>query len=108
MDSTISRLDLLTKDQTVVVSSLMPGYSDSWAVTSKGILFLAMASEPVIKFHDFATGKETTIADFNGELPPVGLSGFSISPDERTLFLVRADPISANIQATNLVAALKR
>jgi Tol biopolymer transport system component/DNA-binding winged helix-turn-helix (wHTH) protein len=108
MDSTISRLDLLTKNQTVVVSSLMPGYSDSWAVTSKGILFLTMASEPVIKFHDFATGKETMIADFNGELPPVGLSGFSISPDERTLFLVRADPISANIQATNLVAPLKR
>jgi hypothetical protein len=82
-----SRLDLLTREQTFIVGSLMPGYSDSWVVTSKGILFLKMESGPVIKFHDFATGKETTISDFNGDLPPVDLSGFSISPNERTLFV---------------------
>jgi hypothetical protein len=105
MDSTISRLDLLTKQQTVIVSSLMPGYSDSWVLTSKGILFLKMESVPIIKFHDFATGKETTVTDFNGDLPPVGLSGFFISPDERTLFVVRADPVAANIQAINLSAS---
>jgi Tol biopolymer transport system component/DNA-binding winged helix-turn-helix (wHTH) protein len=108
MDSTISRLDLLTRQQTVVVASLMPGYSDCWVVTSKGILFLGMESEPVIKFHSFATGEETTLAEVRGGLPPVGLSGFSVSPDERTLFLVRADPVSTNIQATNLSARRKR
>jgi Tol biopolymer transport system component/DNA-binding winged helix-turn-helix (wHTH) protein len=102
MDSTISRLDLLTKEQTVIVSSLMPGYSDSWVLTSKGILFLKMESVPIIKVHDFATGKETTIAAFNGNLPPVGLSGFFVSPDERTLFVVRADRVQADIQAMNL------
>jgi Tol biopolymer transport system component len=104
MDSTISRLDLLTKKQTIIVDSVMPGYSDSWVVTSKGILFLKEESGPVIKFHSFATGKETTVAEVNWGLPPVGLSGFALSPDERTLFLVRADPVSANIQATSLTS----
>ena len=102
MDSTICRFDLSTRQQTVIVSSLMPGYSDSWVLTSKGILFLKMESVPTIEFHDFATGKETPIADFNGDLPPVGLSGFFISPDERTLFAVRADPVPATIQAIEL------
>jgi Tol biopolymer transport system component/DNA-binding winged helix-turn-helix (wHTH) protein len=108
MDSTISRLDLLTGQQTVVVASLMAGYSDCWVVTSKGILFLKMEAGPVIKFHSFATGKETTLTEEGGGLPPVGLSGFSVSPDERTLFLVRADPVSTNIQATNLSGGMKR
>jgi Tol biopolymer transport system component/DNA-binding winged helix-turn-helix (wHTH) protein len=108
MDSTISRFDLVTRQQTVVVDSLMPGYSDCWVLISKGILFLKMESEPVIKFHSFATGKETILAEVSGDLPPVGLSGFSVSPDERTLFLVRADPVSTNIQATNLSGRMKR
>jgi Tol biopolymer transport system component/DNA-binding winged helix-turn-helix (wHTH) protein len=107
MDSTISRLDLLTKQQAVVVSSLIPGYSDCWAVTSGGILFLRMEAGPVIKFHSFATGKETILAQVSGDLPPVGLSGFSVSPDERTLYLVRADQVSTNIQATNLSDGMK-
>jgi hypothetical protein len=108
MDSTISRFDLLTRQQTVVVASLMPGYSDCWVETSKGILFLGMEAGPVIKFHSFATGKETILAEISGGLPPVGLSGFSVSPDEGTLFLVRADPVSTNIQATSLSGRMKR
>lgn len=106
MDSTISRLDLQTRQQRVVVTSLMPGYSDCWGLTSKGILFLTMEARPVIKFHSFATGKETTLTEIIGALPPVGLSGFSISPDERTLFVVRADRVSANIQATSLAVMM--
>jgi Tol biopolymer transport system component len=102
MDSSISRLDLVTRQQQVIVSSLMPGYSDSWALTSKGIIFLKMESVPVIQFYDFDTGKEATIDAFKGGLPPVGSSGFFISPDEQTLFIVRDDSVSANIQATKL------
>jgi hypothetical protein len=41
------------------------------------------------------------MAQFSGILPPVGLSQFSISPDEKTLFVVRADPVSANIESIN-------
>ncbi len=62
---------------------------------------------PIIELHEFATGKETAVTKFNGNLPPVGLSQFSISPDERTLFVVRADPVSANIQSADLAAVAK-
>jgi Tol biopolymer transport system component len=108
MDPTISRLDLETGNQTVVVSSIFPGYSDSWALTQKGILFLKMESgHLLIKLHDLTTQNEITVAEFAGSLPPVGLSGFAISPDERTLFVVRGDPISANIQAIDVPLATK-
>ncbi len=108
MDSIISRLDLLSGKQTVVVNSLAQGYSESWALTSKGVVFLKMNSDgPIIELHEFATGKETAVTKFNGNLPPVGLSQFSISPDEQTLFVVRADPVSANIQSADLAAVAK-
>lgn len=99
MSSTISRLDLRAHHQEVVLDSLMPGYRDCWALTSKGIIFLTETSgRPMIAFHDFATGKERDIAEFIGDLPPVGMSGFTVSPDERYLMVVRAEPVSANIQ----------
>ena len=103
MDSIISRFDLQTMNQTIVLESLAQGYSESWALTNKGIIFLKMESDgPSIAFHDFATGKETSRTKFKGNLPPVGLSQFSISPDEKILFVVRADPVSANIQSAYL------
>ena len=103
MDSTISRLDLITGNQIVVLDSLAHGYSESWVLTAKGIVFLKMESNgPTIAFHEFATGRETTVTRFKGGLPPVGLSQFAISPDERTLFMVRADPVSADIQSAYL------
>jgi Tol biopolymer transport system component/DNA-binding winged helix-turn-helix (wHTH) protein len=108
MDSIISRLDLLTRKQTVVVDSLAQGYSESWALTAKGIIFLKMDSGgPTIAFHEFATGRESVVTRFKGSLPPVGLSQFSISPDERTLFVVRADPVSADIQSAYLTSFAK-
>jgi Tol biopolymer transport system component len=99
MDTTVSRLDLSTGHQEVVVRSLIPGYRDSWTLTVRGIFFLtAQSGKPAIAFHDFATGRERNIAEFPGPLPPVATSRFSISPDEQRLLVVRADPAFANIQ----------
>jgi Tol biopolymer transport system component/DNA-binding winged helix-turn-helix (wHTH) protein len=104
MDTVISRLDLLTRKQIVVLDSLALGYSESWALTSKGIIFLKMdTGEPIIALHEFAKGREIAVAKFKGSPPPVGLSQFAISPDERTLFVVRADPVSADIQSAYLL-----
>jgi Tol biopolymer transport system component/DNA-binding winged helix-turn-helix (wHTH) protein len=109
MDSTISRLDLETGSQAVVVDSLAPGYSESWALTSRGILFFRMSAKGAeITFHDFATNGEKSIAQFSGNLPPVGLSQFSISPDEKILYVVRADPVSANIESANIDQHIER
>ena len=103
MASTIARLDLSTGRQEVAVNSLIPGYSESWALTSRGIIFLGEQSgRPAIIFHDFTTGKQQRISDFIGELPPVGMSEFSLSPDEHRLLVVRADPAFAQIQTTTL------
>jgi hypothetical protein len=105
MEPTISQLDLQTTRQTIVVSSLIPGYYDSWALTSKGILFLKEEDgKPTISFYDIVTHKVRTIAEFDGNLPSVGLSGFSVSPDERSLLVVRAEPVFSNIQSIVLDA----
>ena len=53
-------------------------------------------------FHDLATGQERPVSPFAGNLPPVGLSHFSASPDEKKLYVVRADPVFSNIESTNL------
>ena len=107
MNTTISRFDLLTNQQRMVVHSLIPGYSEDWALTPLGIVFLTeLEGRPVIAFHDFATGKERKIAEFAGTLPPVGASGFSISRDGRRLLAVRADPASANIQTAMLTEGI--
>jgi hypothetical protein len=67
-----------------------------------------MASDgPVIALDDYVTGKETAVTKFNGSLPPVGMSQFSISPDERFLFVVRADPVFSNIQSVDLAPVEK-
>ena len=56
----------------------------------------------VIVFHDLTTDHEKTVASFAGNLPPVGLSKLSISPDEKTIYVVRADPVSSDIKSTHL------
>jgi Tol biopolymer transport system component/DNA-binding winged helix-turn-helix (wHTH) protein len=100
MGTIISRFDLVTRQQDVVVNSLIPGYRDAWALTRHGIVFLGQdAGKPVIEFHDLTTGANHTIGAFPGPLPIIATSGFSVSPDGRTLLVVRADPASANIHA---------
>lgn len=101
MDPTVTQLDLITRQQKVVINSLMPGYRGSWALTPKGIVFLTERSgRPMIAFYDFATRKERDITEFYGALPLFSTSEFSISPDGKRLLVVRADPASANLQTT--------
>jgi Tol biopolymer transport system component/DNA-binding winged helix-turn-helix (wHTH) protein len=101
MDPTLTQLDLTTRQQKVIISSLMPGFRASWALTPRGIIFLTERSgRPVIAFHDFATGKEREVTEFFGALPPFSISGFSVSPDGKHLLVVRADPAFANLQTT--------
>ena len=103
MDTTITRLDLKTKEQKVIIHSLMPGYRASWALASNGIFFLTgQFGRPVIAYHSFLTGREHVVTPFIGSLPLFSVSGFSISPDGGQLLVVRADPAFANLQTTTL------
>lgn len=99
MDTAITRVDLATGQQEVIVKTLIPGYRDAWAAAAKGIYFLTEEiGKPVIAFHDFASGSNRKIAVFPGSLPMIATSGFSVSPDGRTLLVVRSDPAPASIQ----------
>jgi DNA-binding winged helix-turn-helix (wHTH) protein/Tol biopolymer transport system component len=99
MSTTIGRLDLQTGHQDEIIGSLVPGYSDAWALSSGGIVFLGEEqSKAAVKFLSFTTGKKEVIADFPGELPQVEMAGFGISPDGKRLLVVRADPIPSDIK----------
>ena len=99
---TISRLDLVTGTQTVIVHTLIPGYRDSWALTPRGIIFLGeWNGKPTIVFHDLESGMERRVADFPGLLPPMATASFSVSSDGRKLLVVRADAAFANIKTAS-------
>jgi Tol biopolymer transport system component len=103
MSTSVARLDLQTGHQEELTSSLLPGYSDAWALSSRGIFFLGQErSGPAIRFFDLATDKDEYIADFPGNLPQVEMSGFGISPDGKHLWVVRADPMPSDIETTML------
>lgn len=103
MSTTIARLDLQTGHQDEPISSLMPGYSDAWALSSRGIFFLGQEdTRPAVRFFSFATNREEHAAYFPGNLPQVEMSGFAVSPDGKDLWVVRADPMPSDIEITML------
>ena len=101
MSATIARLDLQTGHQDELISSLFPGYSDTWALSSRGVFFLGQEhNQPAIRFFTFATDQEERVANFPGELPEVELSGFGVSPDGKSLWVVGADPVTSAVEIT--------
>lgn len=103
MSTTIARLDLQTAHQDEPISSLMPGYSDAWALSSRGIFFLGQEdTRPAVRFFSFATNREEHAAYFPGNLPQVEMSGFAVSPDGKDLWVVRAGPMPSDIEITML------
>jgi Tol biopolymer transport system component/DNA-binding winged helix-turn-helix (wHTH) protein len=101
MSTTIARLDLQSGHQDELTSSLVPGYSDAWALSSRGIFFLGQENnQPAVRFFNFADGREEHIADFPADLPQVEMSGFGISPDGKRLWVVRADPMPSDMETT--------
>jgi len=103
MSTTIARLDLQTGHQDEITHSLMPGYSDAWALSSRGIFFLGEEhKQPAVRFFNFANAREEHIADFPGELPQLEKSGFGISPDGEHLWVVRLDQTPSDIEVTAL------
>ncbi len=101
MSTTIARLDLQTGHQDELIHSLVPGYSDAWALSSRGIFFLGQEqNHPAVRLFNFANSAEEHIADFSGDLPQIEMFGFGASADGRRLWVVRADPVSSDIEIT--------
>ncbi len=97
----IYRLDIATGKTTRIVDDLLIGYWGAWTAGSTGLYYLA--SDPVrptravIRFRDFATGRTRILAPFEGLLPPLGTSLWSLTPDERSLYVVRLDGSEADL-----------
>jgi Tol biopolymer transport system component len=72
-------------DETNIVKSAGGGF----AVASRGIYFIAPHSDgsSVLQFHNFATGKVTTVAAIHRRIA----GGLSVSPDERYVLYTQAD-----------------
>jgi Tol biopolymer transport system component/DNA-binding winged helix-turn-helix (wHTH) protein len=105
MDSRISRVELETGVQEDVVTDLLPGHKESWALGAKGIYYLTdRDGKPVINFHSFLNGTDMIVTGFEGLLPAVGTSGFALAPDEHTLLVTRGEPIASSIQSFFIAA----
>jgi Tol biopolymer transport system component/DNA-binding winged helix-turn-helix (wHTH) protein len=101
MSTTIARLDLQTGKQDELTGSLIPGYSDDWALSSQGIFFLGQQNgRPTVSLFDFTSKREEPVAAFPGDLPQLEMSGFGISPDGKRLWAVRADPMPSDVRTT--------
>lgn len=94
-DATIWRYDFESKTSTVAVDGLLNGYWGAWVTGRRGIFYLGDSAQPTggaaVRFHPFSGGSDREIARFPGQLPPIGTSSWSLSPDERYLYCVRVD-----------------
>lgn len=103
MDTTVSRLDLRTGEQAVVLRDLVPGYRECWTPMPGGLIYLGeRTGRPTLLFHSLEGGHDRVIGEFPGPLPPVATSRFTVSPDGSHLLIVRADPASSSIQEGDL------
>jgi Tol biopolymer transport system component/DNA-binding winged helix-turn-helix (wHTH) protein len=93
--TTIWRYDLATKLKTQVLDGLLAGYWGAWTPSRDGIYFLAESRQPAggaaVVFHPTNGGPDKEVSRFPGQLPPIGTSSWSLSPDERYLYCVRVD-----------------
>ena len=102
MSTTIARLNLQNGHQDALTDSVLPGYSDTWALSPRGIFFLGHAQDrAAIEFFDFSSDREEHVDDFPGNLPQIEMSGFAVSPDGKRLWVVRADPMPSDIEITS-------
>jgi len=92
---------LVTNDAVRVIDGLVAGSWGSWVLGRSAIWYLGHGPEdpkrPWILRHDLATGERTPIAPWEGPAPPMGSSYWALTPDERSLFVVRVDRSNSDI-----------
>ncbi|MGC4050667.1 MAG: hypothetical protein QM757_14930 [Paludibaculum sp.] len=93
--TTIWSYDLTTRSTKQVMDGLLAGYWGAWAPGHDGVYLLAESRQPTggaaVLFHPLNGGPDKEISRFPGQLPPIGTSSWSLSPDERYLYCVRVD-----------------
>jgi len=84
--SSIRRMPVAGGAETAVFDFHQKSYSRIWTVTNDGVYFAAANShtQSTIKFFNFSTGTEKTIAEID-RIMPSNVSGMTISPDGKWL-----------------------
>lgn len=90
-----------TGEFTQAVDGLIPNCTSCWALDEGGIYYLGGVRESfdlqAIYFFDFGRGGAREVLRYPEPLAPVGSGPFSLSPDRRSLLVVRTDPSNSDI-----------
>ena len=100
-DTTLSRVETATGQVERVLSGLVPYCTSCWALSEQGIYYLGVrpraASQQSIFYMDWKTRAVRLVADYPEPILPVGIGPFSLSPDRKSMLVVRLDPSNADI-----------
>lgn len=95
------RVDVQSGRAEKALDGLVPYCSSCWALSPSGIYFLGnrdgTMEHQALYYHEFATGRETALAEYPAALSPIGSGPFSLSPNGRYLLCVRVDPSNSDI-----------
>jgi Tol biopolymer transport system component/DNA-binding winged helix-turn-helix (wHTH) protein len=84
-----------------VLDGLVPACTSCWAAAAGGIYYLGSKPNSLdsqtLYYYDLRSGRREAVADYPEALSPVGSGPFSLSPDRRSLLVVRMAPSNADL-----------
>lgn len=96
-DGKLYRLHLPSRREEQVLQDLLPGCSSCWAVSQRGLLYLAAPAQSPDRQElrvRKPNGESVLLLPYPEPLWPEGSGPFSLTPDERFLYTVRLSPPS--------------
>ena len=100
-DTVLWRARTDTGEFSRAIEGLIPNCTSCWAIDDRGIYYLGGVRESfdlqAIYVFDFAGGRARVVLKYPEPLAPVGSGPFSLSPDRRSLLVVRTDPSNSDI-----------
>jgi hypothetical protein len=97
--SLVTRLDVSTQQETKVITDRTVGHWGAWTIGTKGLYYLRATSlnRASIAFQSFTGGPPENLAVFPAQLPPLGTSAWGLGPDDRSLYVVKADSTQSDL-----------
>lgn len=100
-DTTLSRVDVSTGEVERVLAGLVPYCTSCWALDEHGIYYLGVRPKAPVQqslfYMDWKSRSTRLVADYPEPILPIGIGPFSLSPDRRSMLVVRLDPSNADV-----------
>lgn len=100
-DTTLSRVNVSSGEVERVLSGLVPYCTSCWALSETGIYYLGVRprapAQQSIFYMEWRTRTVRLVADYPEPILPIGIGPFSLSPDRRSMLVVRLDPSNADV-----------